>query len=105
MDLLPPDEVERAFHEQKRREAALVLANASVEASHKLVAAMDSDREDIALKATMEVLDRTGLGKAPAIQIDLSSTTVNVGNENIVEELHARLDRLAGRSVQGEIAS
>jgi hypothetical protein len=107
MDLLPPDEIERAFIEQQRREAALVLAAKVVEAAHTLVDLMDSDREDVKLRASLEVLDRSGLGKAPTVVIDASQNlNVNAG-ESIVAELNARLDRLAGRTtgtIPGEVS-
>jgi hypothetical protein len=103
MDLLPPDEIERAFVEQRRREAALVLSDRAVDAAHTLVNLMDSEREDVQLRASLEVLDRTGLGKAPTVVIDASQTVNVSAGESIVAELHARLDRLAGRTVSGEV--
>ena len=104
LDLLPPDEIERAFIEQHRRQAALTLAKASEDAAHNLVTAMDSEREDVALKASLEVLDRTGLGKAPTVQVDITSNNLNVDSGSIVNEIHARLDRLRGGApaIEGE---
>jgi hypothetical protein len=107
MDLLPPDEIERAFVEQQRREAALVLAAKVVEAAHTLVDLMDSDREDVKLRASLEVLDRSGLGKAPTVVIDASQNLNVSAGESIVAELNARLDRLAGRTtsaIPGEVS-